>query len=50
MAIEINYRTDLNKLLPDDAVTVEVGVAEGNFSEHILNNWMPESGRMKRTS
>lgn len=39
--MEIKYRTDLNKLLPDNPVTAEIGVAEGLFSEHILKNWKP---------
>lgn len=37
----INYRTELNKLIPDNAVTCEVGVAEARFSEHILTHWKP---------
>jgi len=37
----INYRVDLYKLLPENPVTVELGVAEGLFSEHILTEWKP---------
>jgi hypothetical protein len=38
----IKYRIDLNKLIPANPVTVECGVAEGYFSEHILKNWKPQ--------
>lgn len=37
----INHRIDLIKLLPKNPVTVELGVAEGNFSLDILREWMP---------
>jgi len=39
--MEIKYRTDLNKLLPANPITAEIGCAEGLFSEHILKNWNP---------
>ena len=40
--MEIKYRTDLNKLLPDNAITAEIGVAEGLLSEHIMKHWNPK--------
>jgi hypothetical protein len=39
--MEIKYRKDLNKLLPQNPVTCEVGVAEGFFSRDILELWKP---------
>lgn len=39
--MEIKYRIHLNKLLPLNPVTVELGVAEGNFSQYILQAWNP---------
>src|SRR5688572_9130342 len=39
--MEIKYRLDLIKLLPDNPVTAELGVAEGYFSEHICKEWNP---------
>jgi hypothetical protein len=39
--MEIKYRLHLNKLLPPNPVTVELGVAEGNFSRDIMVNWNP---------
>lgn len=40
--MEIKYRSDLYKLLPKDAVTMEVGVAEGLFSHQIVSEWNPK--------
>lgn len=37
----IKYRIELNQLLPENPVTVEIGVAEGYFSQHICENWKP---------
>lgn len=39
--MDIKHRIDLNKLLPKNPVTVELGVAEGYFSEDILRDWKP---------
>src|SRR5690242_2694996 len=39
--MQIQHRTELIKLLPKNPVTVELGVAEGNFSFDILREWMP---------
>jgi hypothetical protein len=36
---QIKHRVDLNKLLPENPVTCELGVAEGYFSEHMLRDW-----------
>ena len=38
----MKYRIDLIKLLPNNPVTVELGVAEGNFSLDILREWKPK--------
>lgn len=38
---EIRYRLHLNQLLPPNPVTCEVGVAEGNFSRDICQQWKP---------
>jgi hypothetical protein len=38
---QIKHRIHLNKLLPDNPVTAECGVAEGNFSEYICKYWKP---------
>lgn len=35
----IKYRKHLNKLLPKNPVTVELGVAEGFFSADIVRDW-----------
>lgn len=35
--MEINRRIELVKLLPENSVGIEVGVAEGNFSADLLN-------------
>lgn len=40
--IKPKYRADLYKLLPDNPVTVELGVAEGLFSRDILQEWKPK--------
>ncbi len=37
----INHRYELIKLLPPNPVTVELGVAEGNFSRDIMRDWKP---------
>lgn len=37
----IKHRIELINLLPKNPVTVELGVAEGNFSEDILREWKP---------
>lgn len=37
----IKHRADLYKILPDNPITVEVGVAEGNFSLQIVSEWKP---------
>jgi hypothetical protein len=37
----IKYRSDLYKILPDNPITVEVGVAEGLFSHQIVSQWKP---------
>jgi hypothetical protein len=39
--MEIKHRIELIKLLPKNPVTVELGVAEGNFSRDILEQWLP---------
>lgn len=39
--MEIKKRIELNKLLPANPVTVELGVAEGLFSRDILERWKP---------
>lgn len=39
--MEIKHRIELIKLLPKNPVTVELGVAEGNFSRDILEQWQP---------
>jgi hypothetical protein len=39
--MEIKRRIDLIKLLPENPVTCEIGVAEGNFSEDICRVWKP---------
>lgn len=39
--MEIKHRIELIKLLPKNPVTVELGVAEGNFSRDILEQWEP---------
>lgn len=39
--MEIKYRIHLNKLLPENPVTCECGVAEGNFTQYILQAWNP---------
>lgn len=39
--MDIKHRIDLIKLLPKNPITVELGVAEGNFSLDILREWMP---------
>jgi hypothetical protein len=44
--MEIKHRTELNKLLPKNPVTVELGVAEGYFSAEILKNWKPRKHYM----
>lgn len=38
---QIKYRIHLNRLLPRNPVTAELGVAEGNFSQHICKEWKP---------
>lgn len=38
---KIKHRINLNLLLPENPVTAELGVAEGNFSQYILQNWKP---------
>lgn len=38
----INHRYQLNQLLPENPVTVELGVAEGLFSRDILRDWKPK--------
>ena len=38
----IKHRADLYKLLPENPVTVELGVAEGLFSNDIIRNWNPK--------
>lgn len=38
----IQYRLHLNKLLPVNPITVEVGVAEALFSNDILREWKPD--------
>lgn len=40
--MEIKYRIDLNKLLPKNPITAELGVAEGFFSTDILGRWSPK--------
>lgn len=35
--MEIKHRDHLYKLLPENSIAVEIGVAEGNFSRDILN-------------
>jgi len=39
--MEIKHRIQLNKLLPFNPVTVELGCAEGFFSFDILDQWKP---------
>lgn len=39
--MEIKYRIDLYKLLPQNPVTAEIGVAEGFFSRDICEKWKP---------
>lgn len=38
---KIKHRINLNKLLPPNPVTAEIGVAQGNFSEDICSKWSP---------
>lgn len=38
----IKHRINLNTLLPENPITVELGVAEGLFSRDILQEWKPE--------
>lgn len=44
--MDIKHRVDLNKLLPSNPVTAEIGVAEGQFSNHIIRNWKPSKHYM----
>lgn len=44
--MEITSRIHLSKLLPPNPVTVELGVAEGLFSKHILEKWKPSKHYM----
>ncbi len=37
----IKHRIDLNKLLPKNPITVELGVAESLFSRDIMKAWRP---------
>jgi hypothetical protein len=39
--MEIKHRIDLIKLLPKNPITCEIGVAEGNFSRDICQQWKP---------
>jgi hypothetical protein len=39
--MQIRYRVELNRLLPDSPVTCEVGVAQGLFSRDICEQWRP---------
>lgn len=39
--MEIKRRIDLIKLLPKNPVTCEIGVAEGNFSRDMCEQWSP---------
>lgn len=39
--MEIKHRIQLIELLPANPVTCEVGVAEGNFSRDICQQWLP---------
>lgn len=42
METHIKHRSELNQLLPENPVTVELGVAEGLFSRDILRDWKPK--------
>lgn len=39
--MDIIHRTDLNILIPNNPIVAEIGVAEGNLSLTILQNWKP---------
>lgn len=39
--MDIKHRIELIKLLPERPITVELGVAEGNFSLDICEQWSP---------
>lgn len=39
--MEIKHRVDLNKLIPKNPTVAEIGVAEGNLSLTILQEWKP---------